>query len=157
MSLSECVKDCIKYDHHTGLFTKHDSPTGSEFKNKCGSSYVNINCGGETYKAHRLAWEIYYGEAPTSDIDHKDGDGTNNKISNLRCVTKSINQRNQKLSSRNKSGVAGVLWRKSINKYEITATVNKSLINLGYTASLFDAACIRKSFNNSNGFTERHG
>ena len=157
MSLPISIQELIKYDHYTGLFTKNNSPTGSIFRNKCGAQYVNVFCAGKTYKAHRLAWEIYYNEVPTGDIDHKDGDGTNNRISNLRCVTKSINQRNQKLSSRNKSGVAGVLWRKAISKYEITATVNNKVINLGYTASLFDAACIRKSFNNSNGFTERHG
>lgn len=147
----------LYYQSTTGKFYRYLKEIGSAYKNSCGAEYINIYHKGVTYKAHRLAWLLFYGKEPEFDVDHKDGDGTNNRINNLRCVTKSINQRNQKLSSRNKSGVAGVLWRKAISKYEITVTVNNKLINLGYTASLFDAACIRKSFNNSNGFTERHG
>ncbi|MBL4941144.1 MAG: HNH endonuclease [Colwellia sp.] len=147
----------LYYQSSTGKFYRYLKEIGSIYKNSCGAEYINIYNKGKTHKAHRLAWFMFYGKEPKFDVDHKDGDGTNNRINNLRCVTKSINQRNQKLSSRNKSGVAGVLWRKAISKYEITVTVNKKLINLGYTASLFDAACIRKSFNNNNGFTERHG
>ena len=157
MSLPMSIQECVKYDYYTGLFTKHDLPTGSEFKNKCGARYINIFCAGKSYKAHRLAWEIYYNEAPIGDIDHIDGDGTNNSIKNLRLVNKSINQRNQKLSSRNNSGIAGVLWRDNINKYEVTATVNKEKFNLGYFNNIFEAVCVRKSFNNKNGFTLRHG
>lgn len=149
----------VIYDSITGFFynSKTSNRIDSSYSSKGGMTYCNVYIGGLTIKAHRLAWEMVYGLKPVSDIDHINGDGSDNRILNLRCVTKSENQKNQKLSSRNKSGIAGVLWRASINKYEVTATVNKCKFNLGYFSGIFDAACARKSFNNKNGFTSRHG
>lgn len=45
--------------------------------------YVVISLGRESYKAHRLAWLVTYGEWPDEDIDHVDRDKSNNKIVNL--------------------------------------------------------------------------
>lgn len=42
-------------------------------------------------QAHRLAWRIYYGRWPSKDIDHKNGDPSDNRISNLREATEQEN------------------------------------------------------------------
>lgn len=61
------------------------------------------------YKVHRVVWEIHYGEIPDDMyIDHLDGDKSNNKLNNLRLVTKSLNSRNSKAPSTNTTGIAGV-------------------------------------------------
>ena len=39
------------------------------------------------YLAHRLAWLYVTGSWPSQDIDHIDGDPTNNRFANLREVT----------------------------------------------------------------------
>jgi hypothetical protein len=50
-----------------------------------------------------------YGTWPKNQIDHIDGDRANNRISNLRDVSQSINQQNLKRSRvRSKSGFLGV-------------------------------------------------
>lgn len=44
---------------------------------------------------HRLVWEVFNGPIPPGFvIDHIDGDSSNNKLSNLRCVTQAENLAN---------------------------------------------------------------
>jgi hypothetical protein len=58
---------------------------------------------------HRIIWELIHGSIDDNlDIDHIDGVKTNNKIENLRLVTRKVNLRNQKTNSRNTSGFTGV-------------------------------------------------
>jgi hypothetical protein len=68
---------------------------------------------GESYLAHRVAWAIYNGSPPVGVIDHINGDGTDNRIVNLRDVTLGDNARNQAIHKNNTSGVSGVDWRES--------------------------------------------
>lgn len=58
--------------------------------------YVHIKINGFAYMAHRLAWLYVNGDWPSGHIDHIDGNRTNNAISNLRDVSRSINLQNQK-------------------------------------------------------------
>lgn len=44
--------------------------------------------------AHRIAWAIHYGSWPEAEIDHRDGDEGNNRISNLREATRGQNMQN---------------------------------------------------------------
>lgn len=56
--------------------------------------YSTININKIRYKTHRVVWELFNGPIPEGlVIDHIDGDKHNNKISNLRCVTKQQNTR----------------------------------------------------------------
>lgn len=49
----------------------------------------------KTVRLHRLIWETFNGEIPKGyEIDHIDGDTSNNSLSNLRCVTHLENIRN---------------------------------------------------------------
>jgi len=56
----------------------------------CG--YYEVHILGNKYKVHRLVYFAFIGDLTENlVIDHIDRDGTNNNISNLRLVTKSIN------------------------------------------------------------------
>lgn len=49
----------------------------------------------KTTKVHKLVWEAFNGPIPEGmQIDHRDGDKTNNMLENLRCVTPKENQHN---------------------------------------------------------------
>jgi hypothetical protein len=73
------------------------------------SGYLIICVDGEAYKAHRLAWLYVHGEWPEADIDHINGDRGDNRIENLRSVTRSINQQNLRAARGDtNTGVLGV-------------------------------------------------
>lgn len=70
--------------------------------------YRQVALCGRIYSVHRIAWALYYGEHPNGEIDHINGNRSDNRLCNLRLATSSQNNQNRRLSSRNKSGVKGV-------------------------------------------------
>ncbi len=62
-------------------------------KNKKG--YLHFNFNGRFYYAHRVVWKLCTGEEPNI-IDHINGDKSDNRLTNLRSVTSSQNNLNQK-------------------------------------------------------------
>ena len=114
MITSNRLREVFDYSHDTGLFTrKIDSGKRWKAGQQAGSihrhnGYVVIGIDGYNYFAHRLVWLYVYDQFPDLDIDHIDGDKTNNKLSNLRCVSKSTNLQNQKKSQKGSfSGLLG--------------------------------------------------
>ncbi len=60
------------------------------------SGYIFIRVDNKTHKAHRLAFLFMYGYLPDKMVDHIDGNKSNNRFTNLRLVSASINQQNRK-------------------------------------------------------------
>lgn len=91
------------------------------------------------------------------DIDHIDGNKENDHISNLRLVTRKINNRNRKKRSDNTSGVTGIRWSKSHQHYVIRRTIGNKRISR--SRKTFEAALLvleeLKQMDDS--YTERHG
>lgn len=107
--------------------------------------------------AHRVAWAIFYGEWPRREIDHINGVTTDNRISNLRDVSSSINKRNVKKSSRNSSGVNGVYFNQEKKKWMAYITTGGPKKNLGFFFCRTAAEMARKRAERGLGFTDRHG
>lgn len=84
--------------------------------------YVIIN--RKCYPVHRIVYELLISEIREGHvIDHIDKNSYNNKISNLREVTRLVNLRNQKMNNKNKSGHTGVNYdEKSPGRFYWTAT-----------------------------------
>ena len=72
--------------------------------------YTHVGIFGKTYKAHRLIWLYMTGSWPTLDIDHIDGNRSNNAWKNLRQCTRDRNCQNQ-VAKNPKSGFKGVVQR----------------------------------------------
>lgn len=79
-------------------------------------------------------------------VDHIAGDTLDNRRDNLRVCSQSENLRNVGLSSANKSGVKGVMWNKSRNKWTATIRHNKQTLNLGSYNKKKDAILARKQY-----------
>jgi len=77
-------------------------------------------------------------------VDHINHDTLDNRRCNLRSVTRSQNQMNQVLLGRNKSGVTGVRWIQSNQKWMAQITKDKKQIYLGYFEDKQDAIEARK-------------
>lgn len=112
---------------------------------------------GKRYKAHRVAWALYYGAWPAGDIDHINGLPADNRIVNLREVTKSENMRNQKRSIANRSGVTGVSWNSLRGKWSAQIKFDGRKRHLGLFARIEDAAEARKAAERRFGFHPNHG
>jgi len=83
-----------------------------------------ITINKKHYKTHRLVFLMFHGYMP-EEIDHIDGNPLNNKISNLRPATRSEQLCNTGLRKTSKSGVKGVSWDSSRNKWTVVVTKNK--------------------------------
>lgn len=97
----------------------------------------------KNYQAHRLIFLIMTGDWPKGVIDHKDGDGFNNKWENLRDTNQVINGRNKKLPKNNTSGYRGVSWVKRENRWQVHIAVNKKMVYIGLFDLLEDAILAR--------------
>ena len=97
--------------------------------------YVRIRLFRQSYLAHRLAWLHVHGAWPTLEIDHKNGNPSDNRICNLRQVTSQQNKQNRhKVSAA--SGLRGVHWLKANKKWRALIMHNRKSLYLG----LFDTA-----------------
>jgi len=148
----EKLKEILDYNEKTGIFNWRIRRDETGKLRGCGGKiagclspdgYVYIGIDGKLFSAHRLAWLFAHGYFPENQIDHIDQVRHHNWLSNLREATQSCNLQNQKVSTRNKSGVTGVHWHKSADKWLSQITKNKKQINLGFFASLLDAAKAR--------------
>jgi hypothetical protein len=112
---AERLRELLHYDTETGIFTWIVSTSvrvqvGDIAGCKNNEGYLQIKIDKRNHRAHRLAWLHTFGSWPTGQIDHINGQRSDNRIANLRSVTHSVNQQNRKFAQRsNKStGLMGV-------------------------------------------------
>lgn len=137
----------LSYNAENGLFTWLESRgtvaigciAGARSTSR-GKTYIYIKIDKRLYKAHHLAWLFHHREWPTFDLDHIDGDGTNNRIANLRKCSMSENKANSKIYKNNKSGFKGVSFHKRSKKWIAYININKKRTNLGSFDKAEDAA-----------------
>lgn len=121
------------------------------------AGYRQAGIMGRLYLAHRVAWAMFYGEWPKGEIDHINGDRSDNRIWNLRQTTRTQNMRNQKKHKSNTSGFTGVVWNKKTGRWRATITVSGRRIYLGSYEDISEAAAARAQANRKYGFHEKHG
>jgi hypothetical protein len=110
----ERLVELLDYDQETGEFTWRGTRSGRGKTNLTaagaragttgGSGYRIIRIDRINHRAHRLAWLYVHGEMPAEDIDHINGIRTDNRISNLRSVSRSVNLQNMREPKSNNRG-----------------------------------------------------
>jgi hypothetical protein len=148
----EIVESYIDYNPETGIgvWKRKTTPNtpikiGSKVGYTKNNGYVYIKFFGKEYAAHRLFWLLYYKQDPGSKfIDHMDLNRSNNKIANLRLVTKSENGLNTSLSSNNKTGAVGVHYCNRTQKFVARIKIHDQPRHLGCFENIEDAIIARQ-------------
>jgi len=110
----EMLRQQLRYDPETGVFTWNvEQRSGAKKGGVAGKQnpegYLYISAFGLPFFAHRLAWLHVYGSWPQQQIDHIDGNTSNNKLSNLRDVSPRTNQQNRYVAQKtSRTGLIGV-------------------------------------------------
>ena len=95
----EYLLDQFRYDPTTGKLWWRQPKRGRRmWKSACYTNWAgyDVVClDYQQFMAHRIIWKMMYNETP-DDIDHKDQDKSNNRLDNLRDVSRSVNMLNMK-------------------------------------------------------------
>lgn len=175
------LRQLLCYDPETGkLFWKKRAPEffkddGRNGSLSAASSWNSQNAGQEAFitqsgdgylvgglfkrltRAHRVAWAITHGEWPTGEIDHINGDRSDNRITNLRDVSSQENKRNAARRCDNKSGAVGVRFRRDNRKWEARIFTDGGERSLGCFDDFNEAASARKAEEVRLGYHPNHG
>lgn len=137
------------------IFQKKSLGKVAGWRNALG--YWTINVDGKPQLAHRMAWLWMTGEMPADEVDHINGDRSDNRFANLRSVTKVENCHNQSLHHANKTGVSGVMWDKRRGAWRAEIKSNDRVIYLGQFKTIEEAAAARKGAMKALGWHSGHG
>ena len=90
----EVLQEKFEYNPERGVLTRRSNNQTAGYSTQRG--WLRVKVGGTHYRVHRIAWKMFYGEDPPEglDIDHINRDKTDNRISNLRVVTRKDNVAN---------------------------------------------------------------
>jgi hypothetical protein len=143
MITQERLRELVKYDEVTGLFTWNKQRPKCVIGCVAGRigvyGYIQIRIEGKTYTAHRLAFLYVTGSFPVNQVDHINGVKNDNRWSNLRAATHYQNQCNRLPQGNNTSGVPGVYFERSVNKWTAAVKANGKLHFLGRFSNKEDA------------------
>lgn len=168
----------LRYEPETGkLFWRERGPEwfmdGYHSAEVCARRWNTKNAGKEAftavtvgyrigglfdvlYLAHRIIWKMVHG-TDADQVDHIDGNRSNNRIENLRDVSETTNKRNAKRPSHNTSGVVGISFDQSRKQWEAYITLADRKHTLGRYDEFDDAVAARKAAEIEYGFHANHG
>lgn len=148
MITQERLKELLHYDCKIGIFIWKVSTNGRIRVGDIAGTfdshrYIRIQVDRGLYRAHRLAWLYEYGYLPENEIDHVNKNKIDNRICNLREVTRQCNLRNRGNYKNNTSGVKGVYWIKKYGKWEARIPIFGKQFYIGYHDDYDEAVCHR--------------
>jgi hypothetical protein len=139
------LKKILDYDPETGKFYWKNKPSkrfpAGMQAGSLVNGYVRIHTNNRQYGAHRLAWLYVYGHEPEHQIDHINGDSSDNRIVNLRQATALENMQNIRKPQKNNShGTLGITYDTNKNLWRARITVNGKRQYIGKFKFKDDAA-----------------
>lgn len=137
----DLIRELFNYDPENGILTWREAwglggrfPAGAVAGRKT-RWYLNVVVDRRSYMVHRVIWFWMTGAWPTHEVDHINGNGSDNRWINLRSATHAENQQNLKMQKNNTSGLTGVSWHNKVSKWRAVIAVNGRSRHLGYFAN----------------------
>lgn len=155
------VRELIYCDFDTGILTwrfrhrdlfRKDGDFNAWNQRFCGKPALNSKhvagylCGNilaHYVLAHRAVWAIYHGEWPVDCLDHINRVRTDNRIDNLREVSRAENQRNISSNRQASASFVGVYWNAKKSCWHAQISVDGKKTHIGYFETAIDAAKAR--------------
>ena len=146
MISQEALKEHINYNTMTGAFVWIKKTHRSSIKTGAIAGYIDNTVGyrritilGTKYLAHRLAWLYLHGSFPPFEIDHINHIKDDNRICNLRAVSRQGNCKNMSIRCDNTSDTSGVSLDKRSGRWVAYIHVDNKRKQIGYYDD-FDSA-----------------
>ena len=160
----ERLHELLRYDVESGLLywkvrrnqLALEGAVAGHIDNCRGKLYYRVRVDRQLVMGHWIVWAMHYGHWPDDQIDHQDGNGINNRISNLRIATQAVNNKNAAVRKDNKTGVSGVTTVRS-GRYVAHIREGGRAMHLGTFDTLHEASEVRKQAEIRFGFHPNHG
>ena len=120
------LHELFEYRSAEGAFIRRSTGNSAGTLKPDGYRYIGVD--GKVFSAHRLVWMYIKGTEPI-EVDHINGIRSDNRVVNLRSVTRAENAQNRRKSPRNQSGFTGVSRHRG--KWQAQIGVNGKLQHLG--------------------------
>lgn len=120
------------------------------------NGYIYIRLGSANLLAHRVVFKMIHGTEP-EQVDHVNGNKTDNRPSNLRAASDKLNRLNMPLQSNSTSGVPGVGWSKKLQRWTAQIKQGGKSAYLGSFGTFGEAVASRKAAERERGFCPNHG
>ena len=154
----ELLRKSFAYDPQTGNITNLKT---NRVLGRKKHGYLRVHLDGRTLQGHRVAWALHYNEQPDPnlEIDHINGNRSDNRISNLRLVTQEQNLRNKTKYKNCKHGYPGILFEKDGREkcWRAQIAMNGTIAKLGAFRCKTAAIFARKMAEVKHGFTDLAG
>lgn len=120
-----------------------------------GDGYKHGSIFGRNYSAHRIIWKMVHG-VEADEIDHINGDRSDNRLENLRSIPRAINLKNVARHTGRTNPGTGVRKHKT-GKWQAYLCADGKFISLGCHDTPEAALAIRKAAEVAYGFHPNHG
>lgn len=122
------VRKILDYNPETGDLTWRGTKSGRTSLTagttgewgRNGKRRRTLTINYKIYKAHRIIWLWMTGAWPKDQIDHINRDALDNRWANLCLADPTVNASNRSMSRNNTSGVNGVFWDKSNQRWKVS-------------------------------------
>lgn len=169
------LRQCVTYDPETGKIVWLRRPI-EHFRDEFAAKRFNSlfpgkpafntmhrtgalvgSLDGRQILAHRIAFYIGTGTHPDKEVDHINGNPADNRIANLRLVSRSENARNRKRSPGIRQSYAYGVRQSSKNSWRAFIGVDGKLIPIGSYPTAEAAFAARREAEKQYGFSPIHG